>query len=621
MRRIDIVLKKLEELYQEEGLTTIEIANSLGLSRANVSSDLNRLCEEGKAVKKKGKPALFTPVNTNNNNLRQEMKKEIKEETDKINILDIFVNNNKSLYSAVEQAKAAILYPPNGMNMLILGETGVGKSMFVSLIHKYAVVMNRFEDKSPFIIFNCADYANNPQLLLGQLFGCKKGAYTGADTDRIGLIEKADKGILFLDEVHRLPSEGQEMLFTFMDNKTFRRLGETEKERKSDVLIICATTEDPKESLLQTFTRRIPMAITIPPLRERTMEERFQLISTFMKDESSRLNKEIKVSINSIKALLCYDCASNIGQLKVDIQLICAKIYAKYISENKNTIEINSLDLPVHIRQGLYNAVEHRKLWNKLIDINKKSCIFNSMSNDVIFEEYKEKINIYEMVELRYRELKSRGIEEEKLQESMKIDIENYFKKYIHKLDREINSDFNLSKLENIISSEILRVVLEIFKHSEEKLGRTLSQKVCYGMAVHINSAIERIRSNKKVINPQLNKIRIEYEVEFNVSLDCLRIIERLLDISMPIDEAGFLTMFLVYDNKKIKDIKEEVKVIVIAHGESTATSMAEAANKLLGNEYTVGINAPLDEKPEYILHNLKKYIKDNNITSNILLL
>jgi transcriptional regulator with AAA-type ATPase domain len=100
------------------------------------------------------------------------------------------------------------------MHILILGETVVGKSMFAELIHKYAVEMERMVKNSPFVVFNCADYANNPQLLLSQLFGTKKGAYTGADADKVGLVEKADNGILFLDEVHRLPPEGQEMFFS-----------------------------------------------------------------------------------------------------------------------------------------------------------------------------------------------------------------------------------------------------------------------------------------------------------------------------------------------------------------------------------------------------------------------
>ena len=73
-----------------------------------------------------------------------------------------------------------------------MGESGVGKTTFAQAMHAYGLLMNNKENKDyPFVTFNCADYFNNPQLLLSQLFGHVKGAFTGADTDKIGLVEKA----------------------------------------------------------------------------------------------------------------------------------------------------------------------------------------------------------------------------------------------------------------------------------------------------------------------------------------------------------------------------------------------------------------------------------------------
>ncbi|MFL0245768.1 sigma 54-interacting transcriptional regulator [Candidatus Clostridium stratigraminis] len=606
MKRIEVIYEKLKELMANtsyDGISALEIAEELNLSRANVSNDLNRLCEEGKVSKSSGRPVLFKILE------RAERELEVTQ-------IDKFAMQNQSLFSSVEQAKAAILYPPKGMHILILGDTGVGKSMFAGLIHKYAIEMKKMELDSPFVTFNCADYANTPQLLISQIFGTKKGAYTGADSDKMGLIEKANGGMLFLDEVHRLPPEGQEMFFTFMDKGSFRRLGETEQDRKANVLIVSATTENPDSVLLRTFTRRIPMIIRIPGLQERSLEERFYLISRFFREESSRLDREIMVSVNSMRAFLSYNCTNNVGQLKTDIQLACAKAYADYVSRKKGSIMINSRELPSYIKDGLYKETEHRQIWNKLIGINKRYCIFDNSEDNSLFEEDKEE-NIYEMIDYRVHQLRGRGLSGDELEKEMEKNIEDYFAKYLFNVNRKKD----ISSLENVISEEVIDAAVQIVSYSEDRLKRILSQKVYYGIAVHISNSIERIKRNRKIINPQLNRIRTEHSEEFAAALECLKIIERNLGVTMPIDEAGFLTMFLAYDEKENIKLQEEVSVIVVAHGNSTATSIAEVANKLLDIKQVIGINAPLEEKPQQVLHRLKNHIKAENITSDILLL
>ncbi len=601
MKRIDIIYEKLSELSVEKGVTTDDIAKALTLKRPNVSCELNKLCEQGKAVKEGLRPVLF----------RAKKAGDIR----KNSVLEKFSQKNPSLFSAIQQAKAAILYPPKGMHILILGETGTGKSMFARLIHQYAIEAGRMSKNSPFVIFNCADYANNPQLLLSQLFGVKKGAYTGADNDKSGLIEKANGGILFLDEVHRLPPEGQEMFFTFMDTGTYRRLGENDIERTSNVLIISATTENPVSALLKTFTRRIPMIIRMPNLSERNIDERFNLISQFLREESSRLGKPILVSINSMKSFLSYHCPNNVGQLKTDIQLACANAYADFISNQKDAIKINSIELPHYIREGLYMATEHRQLWNKLIDINKHYCIFNSNEENILFEEKGK--NIYDMIDLRVQELKNQGVSNAVMEQEMEKDINEYFSIYL----QNVNRNTDLSNLESIINSEIIQVVEEIIKFSEAKLQKSFNKIVHYGMTVHISNAVERIKRNKKIVNPQLNKIRAGFSQEFATAVECLKIINRFLDVSLPLDEAGFLAMFFVYHEGNMNKRPNNVKIIIITHGTSTATSMAEAANVLLGVNHAYGMNAPLDEKPQQVIFKLKNYLRESAVNSDILFL
>ncbi len=129
------------------------------------------------------------------------------------NYLRNIIGYHGSLKNAISQAEAAVLYPPHGLHTLLLGASGVGKSFFAEAMYNFAISSSHFDKNAPFVLFNCADYVDNPQLLLSQLFGYSKGAFTGAITDKVGLVEKANNGILFLDEVHRLPSEGRKYCF------------------------------------------------------------------------------------------------------------------------------------------------------------------------------------------------------------------------------------------------------------------------------------------------------------------------------------------------------------------------------------------------------------------------
>jgi transcriptional regulator with AAA-type ATPase domain len=224
-----------------------------------------------------------------------------KERTDTVNQKNKRENNclreiigyHGSLKNAISQAEAAVLYPPHGLHTLLLGPSGVGKSFFAEAMYNFASSSHHFGKNAPFVIFNCADYVDNPQLLLSQLFGYSKGAFTGANIEKVGLVEKADNGILFLDEVHRLPSEGQEILFYLLDKGKYRRLGETENTRTANVMIIAATTEDPKSSLLLTFRRRIPMIIELPSINNRPINEKYVLIKNFFSQESARVGKKL----------------------------------------------------------------------------------------------------------------------------------------------------------------------------------------------------------------------------------------------------------------------------------------------------------------------------------------
>ncbi len=150
--------------------------------------------------------------------------------------------------------------------VFIEGETGVGKGLAAKIIHQ---VSSR---KGKFVHVNCPSLPK--ELFESELFGYRKGAFTGASTDKRGFVEEADQGTLFLDEIVELPPEVQSKLLIFVEEGKYYRLGEP-RERQVNVRIIAATNQDIKDALKKRkfrqdlFFRLSVFEIYIPPLRER----------------------------------------------------------------------------------------------------------------------------------------------------------------------------------------------------------------------------------------------------------------------------------------------------------------------------------------------------------------
>ena len=307
-----------------KGFETEYISKLSGVNRPNTSKELNILYAEQKVIKVKGRPVYYfdrskleeiagIKINISTNR-KFTLKDLITGSNEKPEVKDVFqsiIGSFNTLRTPIKQAKAAVLYPPRGLHTLIVGPTGAGKTTFAEAMYNYAIQSNTIGSNGKFTVFNCAEYADNPQLLLSMLFGHVKGSFTGADSDKKGLVETSNGGIILLDEVHRLTPEGQEMLFMLIDKGVYRKLGDTEKYRKSNVFIIGATTEDITTSLLKTFTRRFPMVINLPDLNDWMLPERFQLITKFFEDQSKVIGSKIRVYNEVLYSLLLYDCNGN----------------------------------------------------------------------------------------------------------------------------------------------------------------------------------------------------------------------------------------------------------------------------------------------------------------------
>ena len=522
----------------------------------------------------------------------------------KNNNLREIIGYHGSLRNQIRQAEAAILYPPHGLHTLILGPSGVGKSFFAEAMYKFAINSSNFNNNAPFIVFNCADYADNPQLLLSQLFGYVKGAFTGANTDKIGIVEKANDGILFLDEVHRLPNEGQEILFHLLDKGKYRRLGETENTRIANVMITAATTEDPESSLLLTFRRRIPMIIVLPSINDRPINERYILIENFFSQEAARVGKEITIKFDVIRSLLLYDCLGNIGQLRSDIQVACAKGFLNSLSNNLAVI-IEITDLPDHVPLGILSVASRNSITDDICNDDLIVNPGNVSTHKLKDDRYILPDEIYSNIQEKYYKLEKQGVKKEEINKiiwnKMKFDL-NRFAKNI-----ESNILFPKEELKNIIDEKILKVVENVTSIARSYIDN-IRENFYYCIAVHLNSTFQRIKLGKTIRNSQLDFIKNEYHNEYRVAKILTKEINNSLNIELPDDEVGFIAMYLKTFSTMDQKISR-VNVIVLSHGH-VACGMADVSNKLLGTNLAVGIEMSLDESPQTLLKKTIETVK-----------
>ena len=198
-------------------------------------------------------------------------------------------------------------------SVLLLGETGTGKEIFAKSIHRESK-----RKSNPFVAINCSTFSK--ELLEGELFGHKAGAYTGAIKDKAGLIELADNGTLFLDEIGEMGMDIQAKLLRVLENGEFIKLGDI-KTSKVDVRIIAATNVDLKQNVENgrfredLYYRLNTFMIALPSLRERT-EDIKEIAVYFIEKFGRREGKMLKLSDEAVNALNTHYWKGNIRELR-----------------------------------------------------------------------------------------------------------------------------------------------------------------------------------------------------------------------------------------------------------------------------------------------------------------
>src|SRR5277367_2021545 len=213
----------------------------------------------------------------------------------------------------IEIYKTISLVAPTNATVLLEGETGTGKELIARMVHN-----NSSRANQPFVPVDCGAIA--PSLLESELFGTLKGAYTGADRDRMGVFEAANNGTVFLDEIGDIEVGFQLKLLRFLQEREIRPLGSS-RSKRVDVRVIAATNKDVQKMVDEgkfredLWYRLNVVRLTVPPLCERASDIPL-LVHYFLKRYNQRYNLDTRLTDSGLKAMVEYSWPGNIRQLQ-----------------------------------------------------------------------------------------------------------------------------------------------------------------------------------------------------------------------------------------------------------------------------------------------------------------
>ncbi|MCI9631685.1 MAG: sigma 54-interacting transcriptional regulator [Ruminococcus sp.] len=563
------VLEYLEQITENTDFQSAEkysaasIAGRLNISRTAASQYLNEAAAAGILVKVNTRPVYFfdrralerkaygsIPVQAGmgfqgNYSSLDELEQEVLRAKDD-SVFSRMIGSKGSLSYNVEQCKAAITYPKAGLPILLLGETGTGKSYLARMMYEYARQKDIIGPEGQYVSVNCAEYANNAELFLTNLFGYRKGAYTGADKDRKGLIAMSDGGVLFLDEVHCLSSQCQEKLFHFMDKGQYHMVGDNERWYTARTRIVMATTENPEMALLKTLTRRIPLVTRLAALEDRPQQEKKEILYSLLCQEEQRIERQIRIVGGAYHRILEYQFSGNVGEMVNCVRTCSANAYLDSQRHGEEQMTIYMHHLPDYVLKNYVGQSE---------ETEEKSVL--------TMEELRKELQVQKKIYLFNRDLlrQIRRIlrEQEDIADLVNIS-RNRFSQYMDEISFDTNRED--SPKDNLY----MEIVKQVCQQVGKRRGITFS--------------------NQDILNA-----------------------------------VGILDLFIAISTFAVQSESRQTIGIVLAHGYSTASSMAATANDLLGNHIFDGVDMPVNVSSEEIARKIAVYIRQLHGVKDIILM
>lgn len=560
---------------------TTSICQSLYLSRTLTSQYLNELSKENKVVKINSRPVYYVSSKALeellNSSLTQldflsieEFIDYLTKEKDLLRDFSKAIGNNDSLEYCIDQMKSAILYPPNGLHVLLHGKKGSGKRYLVQLLYEFACNHKIFSHAAQFMEI---EVKKNNQSAIHQLL------------DEDGYFHTLPEGLLYIYNAENMDSDFQERL-----QEQLLKISASKLQRP--LRIVLGINHDVLENMQDSLQYAFPLKCKVPSYNERSLEEKEDFILRFFKKEQDKLQCKIMISSLVFQVLLHSSYINGIMELKSSIKNACANAYAQ--KENNPCVVVRLLHLPM-------TMLEHSDCYQ---DIGASQEKYYTLSEFRHRDDRERILSIFEDIMHQFSAYKQQEITFNDLMKQSQFVIRKYYDYLVF--------DSKITNVRYETFSNLLEKVLgPILKDSEITvpqncifvLAHILLADMKYNSGIHLWMK-DRWQDIQDCLNILMEELPLEYALTQSVSTMLFEKMEFRLN--------GLNQIFMILNiNFYNRDLdSQKLHGIILSHGYCTASSIVEAVNQLLERNVFEAIDMPLNMTFQEIENELNHYIE-----------
>lgn len=510
--------------------------------------------------------------------IRSELKVKEPKSNDSGNSFSHILGEKGSLKNVIQQAVAAVSYPPYGLHCCLSGGFGSGRSIIVYAMAEYAKSLN--QDKTVYVYeVDCIDYLERPLDLLEFLFG--------KESEK-GCIEQEELNFVYIKNIEFFPPQGLESLYRYLDKRQLTRLNDNLTIRTSKALIIASIHAKASSTVSKEVLRHFAMKIEMPRFIERSLPERIEFIKQAFMLESQQMKLDITVKRDVLIALASQDYAENMRQLFAEVKIACAKAFVESKVTEKKELIIESRFLSETFINQRVQVEKDINTWIRgdLVFISKEEKVFSRTKLNDSWDNYSK-------LEKRFSELKQAGLPSSEVEKQLSEEIEISLLQQIRDVQK---NKLSREEISIIAGEEILNLSQSIYERAKLELP-FLNEAIVFPLAVHLKMLKDR-QSTKQHVSSELKQIKDNCPKEFFVARNILENLSTKVKIPHLNEEAGYLAIYFQKFQSNYNVDSKRIAVLVVSHGH-VATAMAEAANVILGENHAHGLDLEYEDTPK----------------------